>query len=695
MTLYSGQLRLASYNCRGWNNGKSVVSDLLDSHDICVIQEHWLFADHLNELNFNSDFLSVGVSGMDSSVLLYGRPFGGCAIFVRKSLIGSVTTLSTNAKRFSAVRLSDHSGHSFLLVCVYLPTDYGRSSSNDEFLFTLDELEGFVSSQQFDSLLIAGDFYVDFARSCVNTGHLLSLMEDFNLKSVDLRFLSNIDFTYKGPNGSSKSWLDHIFVSHPFEECFTSVQKLDFATNVSDHHPLSCIFDFHACTNFQVPCHSPIQFSPCIAWHKVSESDIQHYCYLISDSLPCLPPDLISCSDPACLVHQSVLDSYCDFLLRCISEAALQALPLVKSSPSLVPGWNNAARLLKSKANFWHRVWCEAGSPSAGVLTQLKKASKRRYKYEVRRLKRRRLLITRNRMASALANSNSRNFWKEVKNINRSSSHNLRVPVVDGVHGDTDIALHFANKLKNLLSSDSAADRDSHLDKIGNKLVSEDLSSVSISITCIRSAFSRLKPHKHDGTNLLSDHLIHAPPAIDTFVAGLFSSIIHHGYMPSVLRNCVLVPIPKGSNDSTSSDNYRPVALAPSLSKALEWCILLNYPDQFMSSDLRFGFKKKHSTTLCTGVVKNVVSRYVHNGSPVLGCFLDASKAFDRVNHDVLFTKLAERGLPATLTRFLLSWYKSQSMHVWWNTFTSPPFLSPMAYVKVMYYHPSFYHLPG
>ncbi len=46
----------------------------------------------------------------------------------------------------------------------------------------------------------------------------------------------------------------------------------------------------------------------------------------------------------------------------------------------------------------------------------------------------------------------------------------------------------------------------------------------------------------------------------------------------------------------------------------------------------------------------------------------------------------------AALTRFLLSWFKSQSMHVQWNTSTSPPppFLSPMAYVKVVYYHPSF-----
>ncbi len=38
--------------------------------------------------------------------------------------------------------------------------------------------------------------------------------------------------------------------------------------------------------------------------------------------------------------------------------------------------------------------------------------------------------------------------------------------------------------------------------------------------------------------------------------------------------------------------------------------------------------------------------------------FLDASKAFDRVNHAVLFKLLMDRNLPCTVLRFLFSWYK-------------------------------------
>ena len=58
----------------------------------------------------------------------------------------------------------------------------------------------------------------------------------------------------------------------------------------------------------------------------------------------------------------------------------------------------------------------------------------------------------------------------------------------------------------------------------------------------------------------------------------------------------------------------------------------------------------------------------------MLGCFLDASKAFDLVNHGILFQKLLDRGLPLPVIRFLSSWYRAQKMRVRWNNSLSIPF---------------------
>ena len=74
--------------------------------------------------------------------------------------------LSTNAKRLCDTRLSDHC---FVIDCA-------TSSSRDDFLYVIsqDQLEGFINSQPFNSLLITGDFtIIDFARSSPKTSQLI------------------------------------------------------------------------------------------------------------------------------------------------------------------------------------------------------------------------------------------------------------------------------------------------------------------------------------------------------------------------------------------------------------------------------------------------------------------------------------------------------------------------------------------
>ena len=57
---------------------------------------------------------------------------------------------------------------------------------------------------------------------------------------------------------------------------------------------------------------------------------------------------------------------------------------------------------------------------------------------------------------------------------------------------------------------------------------------------------------------------------------------------------------------------------------------------------------------------KEIADHYLRNRSPVFVCFLDARKAFDRVNHWTLFDKLLRRGMDTSIVQLLVTWYKSQ-----------------------------------
>ena len=109
-------------------------------------------------------------------------------------------------------------------------------------------------------------------------------------------------------------------------------------------------------------------------------------------------------------------------------------------------------------------------------------------------------------------------------------------------------------------------------------------------------------------------------------------------------------------------------------SKIVERLIFSRYESVFATTSLQFVFKPDSSTSLCIAAIKNIIARYLQNGSPVLGCVLDASKAFVLVDHDILFEALMKRGLPLAIIRFLLSWYTTQCMRVRWKSFLSEPF---------------------
>ena len=66
----------------------------------------------------------------------------------------------------------------------------------------------------------------------------------------------------------------------------------------------------------------------------------------------------------------------------------------------------------------------------------------------------------------------------------------------------------------------------------------------------------------------------------------------------------------------------------------------------------QFGFKKGHSTGTCTSIVKRTIDNYLKRGSYVFTCFIDFSKAFDRVNFWKLFLQMLEEVVMLALSDY-------------------------------------------
>ena len=73
----------------------------------------------------------------------------------------------------------------------------------------------------------------------------------------------------------------------------------------------------------------------------------------------------------------------------------------------------------------------------------------------------------------------------------------------------------------------------------------------------------------------------------------------------------------------------------------------------------------------CVFILKELIRYYIEHGSCMYVTYLDASKAFDRVNHQKLFAKLIEGGAPRWCIRILCHWYCNQLLCVRWESVVS------------------------
>ena len=84
-------------------------------------------------------------------------------------------------------------------------------------------------------------------------------------------------------------------------------------------------------------------------------------------------------------------------------------------------------------------------------------------------------------------------------------------------------------------------------------------------------------------------------------------------------------------------------------SKLFQHFILFHRKPFLSTNDHQFGFKRGTGTDMSIFLLKQIISSYLQQGSPIFSVFLDASKAFDRVSHELLFEKLLLRDVPRVL----------------------------------------------
>ena len=89
---------------------------------------------------------------------------------------------------------------------------------------------------------------------------------------------------------------------------------------------------------------------------------------------------------------------------------------------------------------------------------------------------------------------------------------------------------------------------------------------------------------------------------------------------------------------------------------------------------LQFGFKQAHVKKIAIFALKQTVDFYRNQDTPIHLSFLDAKKAFDRVNHWKQAKKLLDRNVPLHIVTLFIFWYREQEFMVRWGNSLSMTF---------------------
>ena len=139
----------------------------------------------------------------------------------------------------------------------------------------------------------------------------------------------------------------------------------------------------------------------------------------------------------------------------------------------------------------------------------------------------------------------------------------------------------------------------------------------------------------------------------------IYNKAIEVGDYPQGMKIARVIALFK-KGDKLSCDNYRPISLLSCFNKIFEKLIcrqLLEFVNKYdVLYDLQFGFRKKFSTTLALIETVDSIRRLIDQGNYVLGIFVDLTKAFDTVDHEILLYKLDNYGIRGHANLFFRSY---------------------------------------
>lgn len=624
---------------------KNITSDIYNSlacsnFDIIALTETWLDSSvHDGEL-FNNNFRVLRSDrNFTATSLTRG---GGVLLAVHDKFNLSVLPLNLAEAQIShfidilGVKVTGHYCTIYIFV-IYIPPylDSLEYEKLFDFLSTLPCVQN-------NDVLLLGDFnipkYASYLADSLPDGKMLALNNFLNMLNLQqLNFVYNID----------NKLLDLIICN---KKC-TVEKSVDVLTREDNYHPALCILlgdSYCSNTKNKFPSNANNNYNFRKANFQMLYDMLQNEDWSFVSHL--------SHVIPAC---QAFYDRLYEIFDLCVPKFNF-------SHKRTYPPWfnGNIIRNIKLKAKYW-RMHKRYGDPVA--------------LNDFRRLRN----IIKTDIDIAYANyvrnvesniaAEPGKFWSFVNSKQKCANISTQMTYNDQhLDNPNDIINSFADFFSNsFLPPADVSESDD------NPATNTPVINIGyLSETDVFNALKKLKPKLTTGPDGVPAFLVRDCARIFAQpLEILFNLCIKNCCIPDLWKQSKVCPVFK-KGDKSDITNYRPISIICNFCKALE--ILLHdalYPSvSNLISEHQHGFMKRRSTTSNLLCITQYISEAIDQRKQTDVIYTDFSKAFDRLDHNILLNKLSDIGFSSSLLSFFHSYLSGRKNYVAYSGFRSVDF---------------------